>query len=270
MKKEETQETDTGNDFQIVEGEILEVSSGEEIEFFEEEKTKVSIRGGQQKIEDRGQKTKTKNQIIYLVLPMIFLTVALLGGWRLSLAENDFIFLKPPLVCLIFAVMLVALFLRAKLIRLEGWFSEDFSLLKNAANGAVLFTLFIASAQIFNSLLPEKGLPFWVFAFCFLWTLWTNLFSIFDTKRLLQSLGSLFGFAFIAKYLILSYMTAPVSESWWRGILENPTQEFFTWLFDLPRYGAGTGYIQFFAVILYLLGLFLLPPVLAENDEYGH
>lgn len=268
MKKdlEIVEENAGGNDFQIVEGEILEFSSGEEVEFFDEEKTKISTRNrNQPKIND--QRSKTKNQIIYFVLPLIFLSVTLLGGWRLSLADSDFIFLKPPLVCLIFAVMLVALFLRARLIRLEGWFSEDFTLLKNAANAAVLLTLFTASAQIFNSLLPEQGLPFWVFAFCFLWTLWTNLFSVFDTKRLLQSLGSLFGFAFVAKYLVLSYMTAPVSESWWRGILENPTQEFFTWLFDLPRYAAGTGYLQFFAVILYLLGLFLLPPVTVKNND---
>lgn len=264
-EKEKTEETAVGSDFQIVEGEIIEVSSGEEIEPFSEEETKISIK--KQKTKDKGQRTNTKTQIQYLLLPLIFLTVTLLGGWRLSLEDNAFIFLKPPLVCLIFAVMLLALFLRAKLIRLEGWFSEDFTLLQNIANAAVLLTLFTASTQIFNSLLPEQGLPFWVFAFCFLWTLWTNLFSVFDTKRLLQSLGSLFGFAFIAKYLVLSYMTAPVSESWWRGILQNPTQEFFTWLFDLPRFAAGTGYIQFFAVILYLIGLYLLPPVTAKNEE---
>ena len=36
---------------------------------------------------------------------------------------------------------------------------------KNVANACILLTLFFASAQIFNSLLPEKGLPFWVFGF---------------------------------------------------------------------------------------------------------
>lgn len=264
--KEQIEEITAGNDFQVAEGEILEVSSGEEIEPFEEE-TKISTRIKDQRPKTKDQRPKTKTQIQYLLLPIIFLTVTLLGGWRLSLEDNAFVFLKPPLVCLIFAVMLLAIFLRVRLIRLEGWFSEDFTLLQNIANASVLLTLFTASTQIFNSLLPEQGLPFWVFAFCFLWTLWTNLFSVFDVKRLLQSLGSLFGFAFIAKYLVLSYMTAPVSESWWRGILENPTQEFFTWLFDLPRFAAGTGYIQFFAVILYLIGLYLLPPAAAKSED---
>ena len=67
------------------------------------------------------------------------------------------------------------------------------------ANGAVLVTLFFASAQIFNSLLPEQGLPFWIFAFCFFWTLWNNLFADFDTRKLLKSLGAMFGLAFLRR-----------------------------------------------------------------------
>ena len=128
-----------------------------------------------------------------------------------------------------------------------------------ASNGAVLLKLFAASAQIFNALLPEQGLPFWVFAFCFFWTLWNNLFADFDVKKLLRSLGALFGLAFVVKYLILANLTAPASEGWLQGIFQNPTKEAFTWLLDLPRFSAGTGYIQFFTVAFYLLGLFLLP-----------
>jgi hypothetical protein len=139
-------------------------------------------------------------------------------------------------------------------------------MLKNISNAAVLFSLFAASAQIFNSLLPERGLPLWIIGFCFFWTLWNNLFAEFDTKRLIKSLGGLFGLAFIVKYLVLANLTAPASESWWRGIAENPTQEAFTWLLDLPRFSAGTGYIQFFAVIFYLFGLFLLPPISAPDE----
>ncbi len=255
------------NDFQIVEGELLEVSGGDEIETFDEEKTKISTSKKTEKTKTENQKPKTKLQIQYLALPLIFLTVTLLGGWRLAMPDSSFLFLKPPLICLIYAVILLVLFVRANLIKIEGWFSEDFTLLKNIANAGILLTLFTASAQIFNSLIPEQGLPFWVFAFCFLWILVSNVFSVFDTKRLIQSLGSIFGFAFVAKYLVLSYMTAPVSESWWRSLLENPTQEFFTYLFNLPRYTAGTGYIQFFAVILYLVGLFLLSPTSVGSDD---
>lgn len=252
--KKETEEIEK-SEFQIVEGELLEVSTGEEIETANEEITKVSAK-------PKDQKPKTKNQrshLQYLFLPFIFLTVALLGGMRLNAADNAFLFLKPPLIALIFAAILLVLFFRAHLVKLGGWFSEDFTTLKNAANGAVLITLFFASTQIFNSLLPEQGLLFWIIAFCFFWTLWNNLFAEFDTKKLLKSLGAMFSLAFVVKYLVLTSLTAPASESWLQGMLQNPTKEAFTWALDLPRFAAGVGYIQFFAIVFYLIGLFLLP-----------
>ena len=107
---------------------------------------------------------------------------------------------------------------------------------------------------------------FWVFAFCFFWTLWNDLFADFDTQKLLRSLGALFGLAFVVKYLILANLSAPISESWLQGIFQNPTKEAMTWLLDLPRFSGGTGYIQFFTVIFYLLGLFLLPNSFKTKD----
>ncbi|MEO8573002.1 MAG: hypothetical protein ABI481_03460 [Pyrinomonadaceae bacterium] len=204
----------------------------------------------------------------YIALPFSFITVALLGGLRLNGADSSLIFLKPPLLCLIFSAIMLALFFRAGLIRMDGWFSEEFSMLKNLANGAVLAALFAATAQLFNSLLPEQGLPFWVVGFCFFWTLWNNLFAEFDTKKLLRSLGGLFGLAFVVKYLVLANLTAPASDSWLRSIFENPGKEAFTWALDLPRFSAGTGYIQFFAITFYLLGLFLLPASTRDSDHH--
>ncbi len=248
----------------VVDGELVEISPVE-IDLADEEQTKVSAKNKIAKAEDRKPKTTAQKPNPqpairnYLLLPFIFLTVTLLGGMRLDSKDDAFIFWRPALFCLISAAILMVLFFRARLIRFEGWFSEDFSTLKNLANGALFVTLFAASAQVFNALLPEQGLPFWVLAFCFFWTLWNNLFADFDTKKLLKSLGALFGLAFVVKYLILANLTAPASESWLQGIFQNPTKEAFTWLFDLPRFSAGTGYIQFFTVIFYLLGLFLLP-----------
>ena len=234
----------------VVDGELLENS---------EIKQNDLAKSENQKLKTNDKNPNNNGQVRYIFLPILFLTVALLGGLRLNSVDNAFVFLKPALICLVFASVLLILFFRANLLKLDGWFSEDFSTLKNAANAAVLISLFAASTQIFNSLLPERGLPFWIIAFCFFWTLWNNLFADFDVKRLLQSLGGLFGLAFVVKYLVLANLAAPTSASWWRSIIENPTQEAFTWLLDLPRFAAGTGYIQFFAVIFYLLGLFLLP-----------
>ena len=195
----------------------------------------------------------------YVILPLIFLVPTLLGGLRLGAADNAFIFLKPPLICLVFAAVMMILFFRSGLMQLDGWFSERFSTLQNMANAAIFLTLFAASTQLFNSLLPEKGLPLWVVGFCFFWTLWNNLFTDFDTKKLLRSLGALFGMAFVVKYLVLANLTATGDASLFQRIFENPTKEAFTWLLDLPRYAAGTGYIQFFALALYIIGLFLTP-----------
>lgn len=251
-------ELSDSNDFQIVDGELLDVSSGAEIEQFDEEKTIVSARKVQSP-KSKVQSPNSANQKIYLLLPFLFLTVSLLGGLRFASPDNAFVFLRPALVCLIFAAVLLFLFARAELIKLEGWFSEDYSSLKNAANASVIITLFAASVQVFNSLLPERGLPFWVVAFCFFWTLWNNIFAEFDTKKLIKSLGAMFGLAFVVKYLVLANLTAPTNESWLKGLWENPTQEFFTYIFDLPRFAAATGYVQFFTLIFYLIGLFLLP-----------
>ena len=209
---------------------------------------------------DRSSKIEGERSVLnYIVLPLIFLVATLLGGLRLGAADNALVFLKPPLICLVFASVMLILFFRSGLLSIEGWFSDKFTALQNTANGAILLTLFAASTQLFNSLLPEKGLPFWVIGFCFFWTLWNNLFADFDTKKLLRSLGALFGLAFVVKYLVLANLTSTGDASLLQRIFADPAKEAFTWLLDLPRYAAGTGYIQFFTLALYLIGLFLTP-----------
>lgn len=216
--------------------------------------TYLSVRAHQNS-KIQGQRSK----ITYLLLPLIFLLVTLTGGLRFGAADNSFVFLRPALVCLVFAALTLVLFFRSGLISIDGWFSDQFGTLQNIASGAVLLTLFTASVQLYNALLPEQGLPFWIVGFCFFWTLWNNLFSEFDTKRLLRSLVALFGFAFVVKYLVLANLTAPASTGWFERITQNPGKEAFTWLLDLPQYAAGTGYLQFFTVALYIIGLFLTP-----------
>lgn len=209
----------------------------------------------------------SKGWFQYIVVPMIFLFVSLLGGLRLGAENSEFIFVRPALVCLIFATILVLLFFRARLILLEGWLSDQFPLLENASNALILLTLFAASTQIFNSLIPEKGLPFWIIASFFLWSLWTNLFAEFNSKKLLVSLGSLFAMAFITKYLILSSFTANENGGFIQAIFSGDlTKETITYLLDLPRYSSGTGYLQFFALILYLAGLYLLSPTSVDRN----
>ena len=249
----------------VVDGELVDDSGGEETP--KNTKQNLTVEISKQKIQIREHQPNLQSAYRnYLLTPFIFLIVTLLGGLRLDAATEAFLFLKPALVCLIFAAILLVLFFRAGLIKLGGWFSETFSTVKNIANAAVLFTLFTASVQIFNSLLPERGLPFWIIALLFFWTLWNNLFSVFDAKKLLQSLGGLFGLAFVVKYLILSSLSFTDDPTWTQKILEGVVKEASFGLIDLPKFSAGTGYLQFFALVLYLIGLFLLKPT---TDKTG-
>ena len=203
----------------------------------------------------------------FVFLPAVFLTVALLGGLRIGLSNGEFVFVRPALVCLIFAVLLLTLFVRAKLIELDGWFSDRYTALENASGAALLISLYAASVQVFNSLIPENGFPFWIVSFCFLWTLWNNLFAQFDVKRLFQSLGGLFVFAFAFKYMVLLNLATRQSDSWWGFLTSgNLTAEAISNLLAVPPYSGATGYIQFFSLGLFLIGLFFLKPRLFGQE----
>lgn len=207
----------------------------------------------------QGAVRKRRLYLFHVYLPIIFLTSALFGGLRFSGTDGTFVFLKPSLVCLIFAAMLMVLFARAQLIRVSSWFSDEWPLLDNAANGVVIATVYIASTQVFNSLIPEQGVPFWIVAFCFFWTLWNNLFAEFDTRRLMRSLGALFALAFVVKYLVLLNLTTSANQSWLENLIQSPSKSAAAWLLDVPQFSSATGYVQFFAVAIYMLGLYLLP-----------
>jgi hypothetical protein len=192
----------------------------------------------------------------FVVLPTILLSVALLGGLRIDAETRHFIFIAPPLVTLILAVLLLALFVRAGAIELHVWLAIDQPMLVNISHLLTLIVLFFASAQAFNSVLPESGLLHWMFSFFFLWTLWTNQFSAFDARRLLKSLIVLFGTAFVLKHLLVAALSAPEG-GWLRKLTATLLQGI---AIDVPHFAPATGYVSFFAVVLYVAGLWLTSP----------
>ncbi|PYS53457.1 MAG: hypothetical protein DMF76_28040 [Acidobacteria bacterium] len=145
----------------------------------------------------------------FIVLPTLLLSVSLLGGLRIDGQTRQFVFIAPPLVTLLLAILLMSLFLRVGAIDLRRWLTIEQPMLINVSHLLTLIALFFASAQAFNSVLPENGLLHWMFSFFFLWTLWTNQFSIFDARRLLRSLIVLFGTAFVLKHLVIAGLYAP-------------------------------------------------------------
>lgn len=203
--------------------------------------------------------SSTSTGLYYILLPALFLTVALFGGMRLMTPDNAFSFWWPPLFCLIAAAMLMALFVKTGLLRIGEWFSEEFGTLENVANGAILVTVFAATAQIFNSLIPESGMWSLIVSFFFFWTLATNFFGAFDPRTFLRFMGATCGLAFIFKYIFLLNMTAPAGKTLLESFSDGLVSEMATRLFGLERFSAGTAYIQFFTVAIYLIGLFILP-----------
>ena len=211
---------------------------------------------------------RERNQLLVrcLLLPTIFLTVALLGGLRVAAETGAFLFVAPPLVALVLAVLLLLLFVRGRLVNLPAWLSSDHAPLSNVSHALTLLALFFASAQAFTSVLPERGLFRWMFAFFFLWTLWNNQFADFDARRLLRSLVALFGTAFVLKHMLLASLYAP--DGGWLKRLAGALLEGFTQgtLGTQETFAPATGYISFFTLARVVLGLFLLPPAPVADD----
>lgn len=202
-------------------------------------------------------RSRNRALVSYWLLPLIFLTVALLGGLRVGAEDHAFIFLPPPLITLILAVLLMLLFVRGGLIELRSLVAGNNPPLTNVSHIWILLTLFFASAQAFNSVLPERGLLHWLFSFFFLWTLWNNQFSSFDARRLLRSLVVLFGTAFVLKHLLLASLYA-TDGGWLKRAAGLLVQGVTLGTLDAPAFAPATGYISFFTLGLYIAGLMLL------------
>jgi hypothetical protein len=215
--------------------------------------------------------TRSRNRAIvrFILLPLLLLTVALLGGMRVSANDRAFIFIAPPLITLILAVMLMMLFVRGHLIEFRAWVSSDHPLLVNVSHVLTLLSLFFASAQAFNSVLPEGGLLFWLFSFFFLWTLWNNQFSRLDARHTLRSLTVLFGTAFLLKHLLLASLYAPEG-SWLKRLAGVVLEGVTLGTIEGERFAPATGYISFFTLALYVTSLILLSPqpeTVRDDDE---
>jgi hypothetical protein len=210
-----------------------------------------------EKEEVKKQKSEIKNIVF---LPTLFLAVTLLGGLRFRFEDNAFLFLKPQLICLILASILIVSLYRANLF--DGWFCEGYSNLKKTANGSVFLTFLAATVQIFNSLLPEKSIAFWIIVFCLLWSLWTNLFAELTAKKLFVSLISIFSLAFIVKYFLLASLISG-KETWTQKIFS----ELSAGLLDLPKFSSVTGYVQFFSLIIYIIGLWSITLASSELSK---
>ncbi|HEV7859363.1 MAG TPA: hypothetical protein VGO91_12160 [Pyrinomonadaceae bacterium] len=214
-----------------------------------------------------GQRSKNRALVRFVLLPTIFLLVVLLGGLRVGAQTRAFIFLPPPLITLILAVLLMLLFARGRLIEFPEWVSSDRPALTNVSHALTLLALFFASAQAFNSVMPESGLLHWLFSFFLLWTLWNNQFAGFDARKLLRSLSVLFGTAFALKHLLLASLYAPEG-GWLRRLTGALLEGVALGTLDTESFAPATGYLSFFTLALYVVGLILLAPSPHRDESH--
>jgi hypothetical protein len=196
---------------------------------------------------------KAATEAIYL--PMLFLTVVLLGGLRVG---GRLTFVPPPLFALVLGMMLFGVLVRGGVLAPERLMSASRQPVENLNGLVVILATFFAATQVFNMLTPESGLPFLLFN-VFLFVLLVNTFAASpDRISVLRSLGVITGAAFILKFVVLGALSDPGNGTLARvlsALLEGVTLGTLV----QPRLHPASGYISFATLVLFLTGVALLP-----------
>jgi hypothetical protein len=197
-----------------------------------------------------------------IVLPFLYLSVALLGGLRLG---APFALMPPSLFALVLAALFGSVLIQSGALDPLRLMNSSRSAVANGNGMLVLAALFVASAQVFSLLTPESGLPRLIASLYFLVLMFHTMAADPDRVRLLRSLGVTFGVAFIVKFVVLDALADPAS-----GRLGRAMQM----LLDGVTLGALTqqvqhraaGYLAFLTLAAFLVSVWMLPSR-AERGE---
>jgi hypothetical protein len=190
-----------------------------------------------------------------IVLPLLFLTVILLGGVRLGAGVA---LVPPSLFSLVLGTMLVAALVRGGALSPDSLLHGSRSIVANANGAVVLAALFVAASQVFGMLTPRSGLPlFFVDVFLFVLLL-NTLVAQPDRAPLLRSLAVILGSALVVNYVLLAGLSDPSG---------SQTRRILVAVFDAATFGTiaqepqapGGGYVAFLAIALFLAGIAALP-----------
>lgn len=193
-----------------------------------------------------------------VVLPAIFLTVALLGGFRALPAGAGFRFRLPPLMTLVLATLLLSVLAASGVLVLHRLMSARRAAIGNLTGAVVLGSLFAASAQLFNLVTPDGGILRVAFDVVFFVLLANTAAAAPDRVRMLRSVVVVFGSAFVLKFLVIGTLQAHNGGVWYRIVamlFEGATLGAFA----SPETGPLTGYVAFFTIVLFVAGLVMLP-----------
>ena len=196
-------------------------------------------------------------------LPLMFLTVTLLGGIRLG---SHVALVPASLFSLVLGLMLLGVLVKAGALAPERLMNTHRSRLANTSGFIVLVTLFLASAQAFNLVTPESGLPHLLVCVLLLTLLLNTLAAGADRVRTLRSLLVVFGSAFILKFIVLAALSDQTGGRLKRVLLvllEGVTLGTLTQDVLHPA----NGYLAFFTLTLFLVGLGMLPEADRSDTE---
>src|SRR5688572_16856512 len=190
-----------------------------------------------------------------LVLPVVFLTVVLLGALRIA---DTTVLVPPSPFALVLGALLLRVVVQSGALAPDRLLSASRSGLANLNGLVVLAALWGAAAQTIAVLIPESGVPQLAFNVFFLILLLNTAAASPDRQQLLRSLAVTLGAAFILKFVVLYQLSAPGAGPFKRAlqaILDGVTLGAL--IQEVPH--PITAYIALLAVLLFLIGLFLLP-----------
>lgn len=188
-------------------------------------------------------------------LPALFLSVALTGGLRVA---THIALVPPPLFALVLALLLLGVLVRSGALAPYRLMDATRPPIANL-NGLVVFlATFLASAQAFSLTTPEAGLPRLLCNLFFLVLLLNTLAASPDRVRVLRSLMVIFGAMFTLKFIVLAALSDPVDGALKRALLALVHGMTLGTLAQDTLHPA-TGYVAFFTLVLFLIGVTLLP-----------
>lgn len=190
-----------------------------------------------------------------IYLPLLFLTVTLLGGLRIG---ERVVLVPPPLFTLVLALLLLGVLVKGAALDPDRLMNPRRPALANLNGFVVLVTAFVASAQAFSMVTPDSGLPR-LLCGAFLFVLLLNtIAAATDRTRVLRSLMIVLGATFILKFVLLAALANP-AEGMASRILLILLEGATLGTLNQPASDPAAGYVAFFVLVLFLLGLAMLP-----------
>ena len=188
-------------------------------------------------------------------LPILFLTVLLLGAIQIA----DRVELRlPSLFGLVLGMVFLGLLARSGALAPERLMHPTRRRLANLNGLTVIVSVVLAAAQAFTLVTPDFGLPRVLVSLFLLILLLNTLAASPDRPRVLRSLLVILGATFTLKFVVLAALSGP-ADSRLARVLQV--------LFEGVTLGAvsqevihpATSYLAFATLVLFLVGLALLP-----------